>query len=171
METLMHDTYESAAKADADRAQQKIMLVALGVWDRALRRDECGAWVIVGKQGSTHTWGDGKTWVLYVTCRSVRHWTATKTRLSFCTVMADGDEEGTLRLHRLPNPKQAELIRDVLSIRKRAELDPADLERRRVLGKRLAQGQASAAMTACYRRTNDGTDTDFRAEPAKSTNR
>jgi hypothetical protein len=36
-------TYDTAAEADADRAQQKELLTALGTWDRALRRDECGA--------------------------------------------------------------------------------------------------------------------------------
>jgi hypothetical protein len=90
----MSDTYDSAAEADTDRALQRALLAALGAWDRALRRDECGAWRIAGKQGSIHTWGDGKTWVLYVACRSERHWTATKARLSFCTVTQDGDDEG-----------------------------------------------------------------------------
>ena len=90
--------YTNAARPAADRIQQLALLARLGAWDRALRRDECGvAWVIIGKEGSIHTWGDGQTWVLYVTCRSVRHWTATKVRLSFCTVVLDGEEEGTLR--------------------------------------------------------------------------
>jgi hypothetical protein len=44
-------TYDSAADADADRTQQKALLVALNAWDRALRREECGAWCIIGKQG------------------------------------------------------------------------------------------------------------------------
>ena len=56
-----------------------------------MRRDECGAWRIDGKYGSIHTWGDGKTWVLYVGCRSKLHWTATKQRLGFCVVTQDGD--------------------------------------------------------------------------------
>ena len=57
----MADTYQTAPDAEADRAQQKALLAALGVWDRALRRDECGAWRIDGKHGSVHTWGDGKS--------------------------------------------------------------------------------------------------------------
>jgi hypothetical protein len=79
----MGDTYDSAAEADADRAQQRALLSALGAWDRALRRDECGAWTLVGSHGTIHTWGDGKTWVLYVACRSALHWTYTKRRLPF----------------------------------------------------------------------------------------
>ena len=52
--------------AEADRAQQLRLLAALGAWDRALRRDDCGAWCISGKTGSIHTWGDGATWALFV---------------------------------------------------------------------------------------------------------
>lgn len=43
----------------------------------------------------------------------------------------DGDDERCLRLHQLPTHEQAEIIRDVLSIRKRMALGPEELERRR----------------------------------------
>src|SRR5262249_22034706 len=99
-------THAKTAGPTADRVHQLELLAALGIWDRALRRDACGAWVIIGKQGSIHTWGDGQTWVLWVTSRSVRHWTATKARLSFCSVVVDGDDEGMLRLHHLPTPSK-----------------------------------------------------------------
>ena len=125
------NTYDSAAEADADRAQQKELLTALRASDRALRRDECGAWCISGERGSVHTWGDGKTWVLFVSCRSVRHWTATKARFSFCKVTQDGDDEGCLRLFNLPTPDQAAIIRNVLGIRKRQEISDATRERLR----------------------------------------
>src|SRR5215813_12643391 len=107
-------TYASTADADADRGQQRALLVALNASDRTLRRDECGAWTISGKQGSIHTWGGRGTWVLYVACRSVRHWSATKERLSFCEITQNGDEEGCLRLHQLPTSDQAAVIREVL---------------------------------------------------------
>ena len=90
----MSDTYDSAADAAADREQQLTLLTALGAWDRALRRDECWAWCIHGKHGRIHTWGDGRTWTLYVACRSGQHWTWTKRHLAFCEVMQDGDDEG-----------------------------------------------------------------------------
>jgi hypothetical protein len=80
-----NDTYANATEAEADRAWQETMLKALGAWARALRRDECGGWRITGKHGSIHTWGDGKTWVLYSRGRSARRWSATKVRLSFST--------------------------------------------------------------------------------------
>ena len=142
----MTDTYATAAETEADRTQQQGLLQALNAWSRALRRDECGAWRIAGERGSIHTWGDGKTWVLYVVCHSARHWTHTKQRLAICQVTQDGDDEGCLRLHRLPTPDQATVIRDILGIRKRVEFGPAELERRRTLMKRhaLAAGRPNA---------------------------
>jgi hypothetical protein len=83
-------TYESASESDADRAQQKTLLAALGAWDPALRRDECGAWTVIGSRGTIHTWGDGRTWVLFVSCGSALHWTSTRKRLGFCEIQ-DGD--------------------------------------------------------------------------------
>jgi|SRR6516162_9872282 len=127
----MGDTYDNAAEGQADRTQQRALLTALSAWDRALRRDECGAWCIGGKAGRVYTWGDGRTWVLFVACRSALHWTHTKSRLAFCTVTQDGDDEGCLKLHTLPTPEQAAVIRDVLGIRKRIELAPDTLERLR----------------------------------------
>jgi hypothetical protein len=125
----MGDTYENETEAGADRARQKALLAALDGWDRTLRRDECGAWTIIGKQGSIHTWSDGKTWVLFVSCPSGLHWTKRKQRLSFCQVTQDGEDEGCLRLHQLPTPEQAAVIRDILGIQKRREVSAAELER------------------------------------------
>jgi hypothetical protein len=144
----MGDTYEGAAEAEADRRQQKTLLAALDAWDRALRRDECGAWTVCGTWGTIHTWGDGKSWVLFVACRSALHWTYTKRRLSFCTVTQDCDDEGVLRLHRLPTPHEAEAIRDILGVRKRMKFDPEQLEHRRTLMARArsAQGRANATV-------------------------
>src|SRR6185295_9555279 len=91
---------------------------ALGAWDRALRRDELAAWRIQGTRG--HIYTDGKAWVMYVAGRSVRHWSAVRTKLAtFATITQDGDEEGVARLHDLPAPEQAEVIREALGIRKR----------------------------------------------------
>src|SRR5262245_55834464 len=64
----MPDTYDTAAEAEADRTQQKALLAALNGWDRALRRDECGAWRITGSRGSIHTWGDSGSWILNDAC-------------------------------------------------------------------------------------------------------
>jgi hypothetical protein len=126
------DSYRTAALERADRAKQEQLLVALGAWDRALRRDDCGAWVIEGWAGHIVSWGDGEPgWLIYVIASSVRHWTAIKKRLSFCTVTQDGDDEGCLRLDRLPTPAEAEVIREVLRIRTRRDVSEETLERLR----------------------------------------
>ena len=143
----MAETYNNSADAEADRDQQRQMLAALGAWGPGLCRDVCNAWCIRGTEGHIYTWGDGKTWVMSVRCRSLRHWKATKERLRFCKLTQDGEDEGCLHLHRLPTLAEATVVREVLGIRKRAELSPGELERRRALGKRLAQrpGRASDA--------------------------
>jgi len=95
------------ADAEADRAQQVRLFAALGAWDRALRRDELAAWRIQGTRG--HIYTDGKGWVLYVSGRSARHWSAVWARLvTFCSIVQDGDDVGVVRLHGLPGPGQAE---------------------------------------------------------------
>jgi hypothetical protein len=97
----MGDTYDSVLDAEGDRTQQKVLLAALSAWDHALRRDECKTWTIMGSRGTIHSWGDGKTWVLFVgERRSKQHWTWSKKNLGFCTVTQDGDDEGCLRLQR-----------------------------------------------------------------------
>src|SRR5262245_14728355 len=131
MEGPMRDTYDSGAEAEADRTQQKALLAALGAWYRALRRDECGAWCISGMYGRIHASGNAKTWVFWLGCRSPLHWTYTKRRLTSCSVTQDAEEEGCLRLHALPTPDQADVIRDVLGIRKRTEISAETLERLR----------------------------------------
>jgi len=84
---------------------------------------------------------DGKSWVLSLGCRSATHWTYTKRRLAFCRVTQDGEDEGCFTV------EQAEVIRDVLGIRKRVDIAPEELERRRALMKRLALAPGSANET------------------------
>ena len=130
----MGNTYDTLAEAETDRGQQRSLLTALNGWDRALCRDECSAWRIAGKHGRIYTWGDGKTWVLHVTCQSPKQWTYAKQRLEFCEVTQDCAWEGCLRLHHLPTTERAELIRDILGIRKKMEVSAETLERLRSIG-------------------------------------
>jgi len=118
-------TYRDRDEERGDRRQQEQLLAALDAAPSQLRRNECGSWVIAGRRGTIHTWGDGETWVVYVIGRSTRHWTMIKQRLAFMTVTQDGDEEGCLRFFSLPTPEQAGLIRDVLLLRKRRALTEA----------------------------------------------
>lgn len=121
-------TYATIAEADGDRAQQLRLLAALGAWDRALRRDELAAWCIQGTRG--HIYTDGKGWVLFVSGRSVRHWSAVRAKLAtFATIIQDGDDEGVARLHDLPAPEQAAVIREALGIRKRVAVSTSWRER------------------------------------------
>jgi hypothetical protein len=57
-------SYESAAEA----------LAVLNATEPAPRRDACGARRFIGRNDgrgrSIHTWGDGKTWAMFVACRS-----------------------------------------------------------------------------------------------------
>ena len=130
------DTYRSKADGDADRGQQQQLLTALNAWERALRRDECGAWTISGRHGSIHTWGDGKRWVAYANPQSTvdpdgspRAWNSAKRTLAFLTVTQDGDVDGCFHIEQLPTPEEATLIRETLGIRKRMEVSPETIER------------------------------------------
>jgi hypothetical protein len=141
-------TYSDRDEERADRRQQQQLLAALDAAPAQLRRDECGSWIIAGRRGAVHTWGDGKTWLAYVRCRSAQHWTFTKRRLAFMTVTQDGDDEGCLRLDRLPTSQEGVVIRDVTGLRKRVDYEPDALERKRASMAKagLARETARASM-------------------------
>ena len=139
--------YANRDQARDDREQQARLIDALDAAPGQLRRDACGAWVIAGRRGTIQTWGDGKTWLVYVIGRSPRHWTAIRHRLAFMTITQDGDEEGCSRLLELPSPREATLIREALSLRKRRALTDearSALIAAGVSGRFRAQGSASA---------------------------
>jgi hypothetical protein len=89
--------------------------------------DDCGDPTIFGSHGHI-TACDGVV-SIYLQCRSARAWTFAKRMLSgICpTVSQDGDEEGILRLDRLPTSEEAELIRHYVGIRQTA---PAETRER-----------------------------------------
>ena len=105
-------TYRNRQEEQDDRAQQERLVDALDVSPSQLGRDDCGWWVVRGRQGSIQTWGDGKRWVAYVICRSKQHWTFTKKRLSFMSVTQDGDDEGVFAC--LIFPLQSRLQRSAM---------------------------------------------------------
>ena len=49
-------------------------------------------------------------------------WTWFKKRLSFAEVTQGGDADGCFRLSRLPTTAEAEVIRDIIGMRKRMDL-------------------------------------------------
>jgi hypothetical protein len=111
-----------------DREHLETLLEALDASPLALRRDACGDYAISGKSG--HIYADGSGFLLCVsTGESARRWNNVKGRLAFCRLTQDGDDEGCLHLDRLPNPAEADLIREALGIRKRRHLSEEELAR------------------------------------------
>jgi hypothetical protein len=101
-----------------DQTRLEALVAAIDASPRALRRDPCGDYMITGKLG--HICADGHGFLLYVSTReSPRRWTMVKRRLAFCQLNQDGDDEGCLRLDRLPRVEEATLMREALGIRKR----------------------------------------------------
>ena len=75
---------------------------------------------------------DQPGYLLYVT-GTVQRWKKAR-RILPGTVTQDGDDEGVLRLDRLPTPAEADTIRDVVGIRRRRHMTAealANLERAR----------------------------------------
>jgi hypothetical protein len=111
--------YTTVKDAQADRDALRRLLVALGAPKRSLRRDECGAWSIIGPKGYVSSWGANGGWLIYCEAHSLRKWSAIKARLCFCKLTQNGETEGCLRLLKLPTPEQATQIRKALGLRKR----------------------------------------------------
>jgi hypothetical protein len=129
----------------SDRGKLEALLDALDASPGALHRPVCRGWVgdyqITGKHGNIL--GDGTGWLIYATTPerdeldqdgktrcygSPRRWGNIKRDLGFAQLVQDGDDEGVFRIERLPNPAEAEAIRDALGIRKRRHLTPEQLE-------------------------------------------
>jgi hypothetical protein len=109
------------------------LVKALGCQDRAYRRDENGDWTIQGKAGYIYAHPEG--FYLYCSPGSSRGWTYAKRALFFCEVTQDGDDEGFLKLRRLPTDAEAEIIRDKLGIRKKREVSEFEKERLSRIGR------------------------------------
>ena len=105
-----------------DRQELSDLLTVLHGAMNALRRDECGDPTIFGSRG--HIRACDGTFLIYVVCRSAKHWTYAKRQLAFCRVIQDGDEEGVLQLDRLPSPGEAEVIRTYIGLRQTRQVSP-----------------------------------------------
>jgi hypothetical protein len=122
----MVNTYRTADDADRDKAHLVELFDALHVSPSVLRRNDDGLWTLRGRPGCyASSWGDGKSWQLVVAPEdeiSPLQWTWFRKRLPFAEVTQDGEADGCLRLSRLPTPAEAELIRDIIGLRKRMDL-------------------------------------------------
>lgn len=112
-------------RAQANRIEDKRYLKnlskALDISEGRIKLDECGDWNIVGKRGHIST--DTEYWYLYVKYEdSNRKWTNTKKNLNFMEVHQDGDDEGVLRLGRMPFRDEAMTVRKVIGVRPRTVL-------------------------------------------------
>jgi hypothetical protein len=115
-----------------ERASLQLLLAALDASERALRRDppirgqdDTGDWSIRGRLG--HIYPDGTGYLLCVVSderdQSARRWTNVKARLAgLCQLTQDGDDEGALRIDRLPAPHEAGVIREALGIKRKRQL-------------------------------------------------
>jgi hypothetical protein len=119
-----------------DRVRLHALLTALDASSVALRRDlnrsegRKGDIGIHGKLG--HIYADGTGFLLCVNAKderyqSLRRWTNIKRRLAFCRITQDGDDEGCLRLDRLPTSAEAVSIREALGIKRKRHLTPENL--------------------------------------------
>src|SRR5262245_24394302 len=113
------------AEADADKQQLRSMLTALDAAGNQMRLDECRTWIIMGKWGYVATWGDGARWFNYCAPGSARRWDKIRRALSplgKCT--QEGDDEGIIRIDRLPTAEEATAIRKAVGLSKRPFVNP-----------------------------------------------
>jgi hypothetical protein len=108
-----------------DREHLTAFLAAIEASPTTLERPVCRGWIgdyqITGKHG--HVLSNEPGYLLFVT-GTVQRWKKAK-RLLPGTVTQDGDDEGILRLDRLPIPAEAGTIRDLIGIRKRRQMTDA----------------------------------------------
>lgn len=111
-------------RAQPNRENDKILLEKLSehlsTSEDRIRLDDCGDWNIFGRRG--HIFTDSKLWYIFVAETTKRKWSAIKAKLKFMEVSQDGDDEGILKLERMPLQEEAEAIREVLGLNKRPEL-------------------------------------------------
>jgi hypothetical protein len=82
---------------------------------RALTQDGYGKWMMLGARG--HVYADRKGFVIYVLTDNGRQWSRAKRDLGFCAVPQDHEDEGCLRLDRMPTKPEAILIRTTIGAR------------------------------------------------------
>ena len=111
----MHETALNQLR-QLDRADLAVFLNAVNGAKNALKRDECGDWIIIGTRGTIRACNG--TFSVFVAGRSRRHWYFVKKALAgFCRITHDGDDEGVLRLTRLPAGEEIVRLRHVIGLR------------------------------------------------------
>lgn len=115
-------------RAQANRSEDKKYLIALSealdISEGRIKLDECGDWNLVSPNGIINT--DSECWYLFCSPQVVRTWNLIKRKLSFMVVSQDGDDEGILKLDRMPSEEEAKIIRKIIGGRRRAHLSKED---------------------------------------------
>src|SRR6516164_3553311 len=141
----MHETALNQLR-QLDRGDLAVFLTAVNGAKNALRRDGCGDWVIAGSRGTIRACNG--TFSVFVACRSRRHWFFVRQALDgFCSITQDGDDEGVLRLTRLPAGEEIVRLRHVIGLRQTGSA-PAISISSRLQGQTNA-GDAPAAEGGC----------------------
>lgn len=97
-----------------DKEVLKHLSTALNISKVHIRKDELNYWNIIGKDAWIDT--DGMYWYIHLSA-TVRQWSIWKKSLSFMELKIDGDEEGVLRLQRMPEENESKIIRKLLRLR------------------------------------------------------
>lgn len=108
-----------------DKKYLKKLAKALDISESRIKLDECRDWNIFGVRGKIST--DSEYWYLYTQCETKMKWTYTKKKLSWMEVHQDGDDEGILRLSRMPYREEAKSVRQVIGLRIRTVLSQEDV--------------------------------------------
>lgn len=114
-------------RAQPNREEDKKLLQrlseALNTSEERIHLDECGDWNIVGKRG--HIFTDAELWHVSVEGTTKRRWDNIKKKLSFMEVSQDGDDEGIMKLERMPTQEESSLVRETVGLNKRPLLTDA----------------------------------------------
>jgi hypothetical protein len=136
----------------AQRAALLKLIPALGCRDSSLRRDECGDPVVNGKKGhiiavcGTTDEPGNPGLMIYVMGWSTNGWNRAKDALSsFARLENDGDDEGVFFLDRLPTQSEAEIIRKLTGVAKKAEYSAETLA---AMSERLVHARQSLQRAA-----------------------
>lgn len=118
-----------------DKLYLQELIEALDISINSLKLDTCRDYNLVGRRGIISTEGD--SWYLYTSWNTKAKWTVTKKRLNFMEVSQDGDEEGILKLSRMPTSEEAQLVRKICGFSKRPVLTEEERARRKSLSTSL----------------------------------
>jgi hypothetical protein len=91
-----------------------------------LHLDAYRDWNIQGTKG--HIFTDLIYWYVYLSPESTRKWNNIKNKLSFMEVSQDGDDEGILKMKRMPSKEEAKILRKLVGLRISTKLTEEEVQ-------------------------------------------